>query len=570
MSSDDPSATAPDTANPRATAGYALVLLAGAVVLFPALGVPGLWDPWEATYAEAAREMRERGSLFVPYFAGEVRLVEPPLVYWGVLLGSAALGATELGARVGGACLALAAMLCVCYVVSRLRGTRAGVLSALVLGSCPLFYMLARQATPDIYLACTAGSSLLFFCLAISRDDGRRRLHCVAGGIGLALALLARGPLLAVASVIVPLALFALTRSGIGVEHPGSAAGDGTRFPMRRPWRGVVLVALLVAALAGPWYAGAMALHGSPGDLLLAFQPAPEAPSQGDVFGYYLRGWIFGFFPWSCFLPLVPAILAAASTRRAAGFEGCLLASAVASFLLVNSSEARFPQSLAVVGVPAAVLLGLTIDRIAGLARGGGARLAWAAAALLYLPPMTDLLRARGLKYLFNSFTFERDLPPDFVPGNAFALLLLSGLALLLLSVLLHSRLLVGAFVALAVVLATFNGARVGPAVGAEKTMREMCRAWSREPGAGPLGVYGELSPSLRYYSAGRAVLLASPKDFMEHMAPGSTAFAIVTKEQLVPVDTAYRRQYAGHRLHVIDRSRRDFILLGNHPPGAP
>ena len=46
---------------------WALLLAAGSFVLLPRLGAYGFWDPWEPKYAEAAREMLERRTYFVPY-----------------------------------------------------------------------------------------------------------------------------------------------------------------------------------------------------------------------------------------------------------------------------------------------------------------------------------------------------------------------------------------------------------------------------------------------------------------------------------------------------------------------
>ena len=61
-----------------------LALAAAAALLFlPGLGGRDLWNPDEARYAVVAREMLERGDLFVPHLNGEVYTQKPPLLFWG-------------------------------------------------------------------------------------------------------------------------------------------------------------------------------------------------------------------------------------------------------------------------------------------------------------------------------------------------------------------------------------------------------------------------------------------------------------------------------------------------------
>ena len=204
----------PDTAAGAGTRGvaalwpYAVVLAVGMFVLLPKLGQYGFWDPWEPKYAESAREMSERGSYIVPYYRDEVRLTKPILAYWGILAGTAVFGVNELGARIGGVCMALATMAGVYYAVSRLRGRRAGLIAALVLGTAPQFYFIARQAMPDPYLMASLGLSLLFFCLALFQPDRRRNLHFNLCYACISIAVLAKGPVIIGAVFLATLALW--------------------------------------------------------------------------------------------------------------------------------------------------------------------------------------------------------------------------------------------------------------------------------------------------------------------------------------------------------------------------
>ena len=66
--------------------------------------VAGTWDvPLidrdEPRYAEASREMRERGDYVVPYFNNEYRFDKPPLFYWAQTGSFHLLGENDLAAR---------------------------------------------------------------------------------------------------------------------------------------------------------------------------------------------------------------------------------------------------------------------------------------------------------------------------------------------------------------------------------------------------------------------------------------------------------------------------------------
>ena len=181
---------------PRTAAllGYLLLLGVALTILLPKIGDFGFWDPWEPKYAESAREMIERESWITPYYREKVRLAKPILVYWGILAGSAFFGLNELGARIGGVAFAIAALLAVAYGVTLLRGRRAGLICGLVLATTPHWYVLARKAMPDIYLATSLGVSLIFLAVALYGPEKRRGLHFGICYLGFALALLAKGP----------------------------------------------------------------------------------------------------------------------------------------------------------------------------------------------------------------------------------------------------------------------------------------------------------------------------------------------------------------------------------------
>ena len=69
------------------------------VVLVWQLGTPSFWDPDEAYYAEASREMRQSGDFLVPSLNGDYRFDKPPLIYWCQVLSYNVFGENDFAAR---------------------------------------------------------------------------------------------------------------------------------------------------------------------------------------------------------------------------------------------------------------------------------------------------------------------------------------------------------------------------------------------------------------------------------------------------------------------------------------
>ena len=70
-------------------------------VLFHILGTWSLplIDRDEPRFAEASREMIERGNYIVPYFNNQLRLDKPPLTYWAQVSSYRVFGENDFAAR---------------------------------------------------------------------------------------------------------------------------------------------------------------------------------------------------------------------------------------------------------------------------------------------------------------------------------------------------------------------------------------------------------------------------------------------------------------------------------------
>lgn len=292
-------------------APHRIVLAAAAAALLTRLVTLGLYpvmDTTESRYAEIARKMVELGDWITPWhdyatpFWGK-----PPLSIWLTAGSLRVLGENEFAAR-------LPHLLCALLVIaliwdwSRRRSPRdAGLAVGMLVGSA-LFFVAAGAVMTD--MALTLGTTLAMrgFWLGLHGNDRERRRERWLLFLGLAVGLLAKGPV-AVVFVGLPIAAWAI------------ATGAFTRTLRGLPWlRGTLLMLLLTL----PWYVAAE--YRTPGFLEYFIVgehwkrfvlPGWAGDLYGSAHAYPLGSiWLFAFvacLPWSLILPL-----AAIARRRGA------------------------------------------------------------------------------------------------------------------------------------------------------------------------------------------------------------------------------------------------------------
>ncbi|WP_394829051.1 ArnT family glycosyltransferase [Pendulispora albinea] len=233
------------------------VIALGTCLALPLLGAFSLIDPWEAHYAEVAREMIERRDFISPWWAQEGWfMTKPVLTMWLEAIAMLLLGVRTgpEGALAGGAnpewavrlpafAIALVGVYLLYDGVARTCGRRAGFLGALALWTMPGFALLAHQATTDMPLIGAVAASLGLLLRAIDTPD-----HVQARGYGLAawVALLT-GPQL----VVVGLTRHLVEGSPHACTLPGQrpCAEIAVAHPGLSPWLQVAIVLPLVVGL---------------------------------------------------------------------------------------------------------------------------------------------------------------------------------------------------------------------------------------------------------------------------------------------------------------------------------
>lgn len=160
-----------------------------------------LCDRDEPRFAEASREMLQRGDWIVPWFNNNPRYDKPPLIYWFQATAYRWFGESEMSARLPSALAAALTAVAIFGFGRRLRNQTTGLWAAIFFSTCLQTIVHARLAVADMLM-------ILFFTLAtwcaweLGRPAGSesapRRPHLgwwVGFCLSLALAFLAKGPI---------------------------------------------------------------------------------------------------------------------------------------------------------------------------------------------------------------------------------------------------------------------------------------------------------------------------------------------------------------------------------------
>ncbi|HLL23904.1 MAG TPA: hypothetical protein VK427_17320, partial [Kofleriaceae bacterium] len=173
----------------------ALVVLVSALVFIPGIQSYSLVDPWETHYGEVAREMLQERDLVHTHWNGtfysnptdnEGFRSKPVLMFWMMAAGMQATGVgdhggysgemtasarTMIGIRLPFILSAICGLTLMWWMLARLVSRRMAWLGLLVVGSAPIYAMIARNAIPDMPLvACTMGA-IAMFAMAIEAGD---------------------------------------------------------------------------------------------------------------------------------------------------------------------------------------------------------------------------------------------------------------------------------------------------------------------------------------------------------------------------------------------------------------
>ena len=540
-----------------------LLLIAAicALTLFAGLGRAALWEPDEARFADATRQMVEGGDLLTPWYNAEPRFEKPILFYWLQLPFFAVLGSSELAARLPSALAALGCVALTWAIGARLFGANAAWLAALVLATSFRFVMFARQGLTDM-------PALFFELLAVygflRADQSPAGSGWLMAWIAVGLTAMTKGPV-----AIIPVAIWAAF----------SVA--------RREWAGLRRMRLLpgsliALAIAVPWPLYMVATHGRRFlDVIVMSEVVLRV--QGHVGGprglfYYVDVWPADLLPWTPFFLAALVWLAFANRRLEPGTRRAVVLALVwfvGVIALFTLSRAKEPHYLLPSHPAAALLTGLFIDRVA---RAEASHRLWRTAAsivVVMLPVAAVLAWALLHRVPDPSMAVPALLLPALLALGAIAIVL-SGWRRgpVAASVAIAATTAVGAAYAAVVAVPGLTGLQTVPQLAARIT--------ATAPRDVRIGQYGVVSAGLVHYTRHRVELLASADAAAGFLrAPGDAVLVlprpdVATIAALAP--GTVHEIAAGRRLVVrLDRlfdERTPFedglVAVSNRSPAGP
>lgn len=276
--------------------------IAAAFLLLWKLDYAPYWNPDEGRYASAAMEMvrplaGEKSSWLIPHLNTLPRLNKPPLVYWITAASYTVFGMHAWSGRLTSALASIGVLLLLWWMAiaiwGRQEGRKKAALAMVVWATSVIPFALSRLLNTDMLL--TFATTLILAAIWRTAEEKPGARHFAAAAIGLALALLSKGPVGIALPLLVVLVWLGFTRRKYFYRY----------FAEHK--LAIVLTFAAGIALAAPWYLAVN--QARPGFLshfifaenLGRFSGGKAYHKPTSVF-YYLPIIFAGLLPWTFFL----------------------------------------------------------------------------------------------------------------------------------------------------------------------------------------------------------------------------------------------------------------------------
>lgn len=396
--------------NDRSARWHLPLIFFGALLLHSA----GTWimpitDRDEARFAEASREMIQRGDWAVPWFNNQPRYDKPPLIYWLQIAAYKLMGETEFAARLPSVLAAALTAAATYGFGRRMRGARTGLWAAIIFSTSAQVLVNAKMSVADPLM-------ILFFTTGAwsAWEIGRPREGGGPAGAGwhgmftasMALAFLAKGPV-----GWLPMLLPILTPLWMRERIPWRRLGLHWTFPICLGAVALWGVPALLRTGGEFWNVG-MGKHVIQRSVgVLDGHGGKQWGTYLVMLPLYFLTVFASFFPWS--LRLVPLVRDLRSRRAGLGYdEKFLITGVLLVFAVFTLVRTKLPHYTLPAFPLLGILLSIMLNRI-GAPSPGIRRLATGMAAFGFISSIAGSL---ALRPWFASHGLEAKCRPRLVP----------------------------------------------------------------------------------------------------------------------------------------------------------
>jgi 4-amino-4-deoxy-L-arabinose transferase-like glycosyltransferase len=324
------------------------LLLLSYPLFFHKLGARDIWEPNEDEYVQVNLEMVLDGHWIYPTVNGQPFSIKPPLFSWIGSAFSVVNGeVTEYTSRLPSAIAAAAGLLIVYFLGRSLFDHRAGLLSALMIGTSPIYIQFARWIQINMISAVLLTATLALFHWGYT-DERKRTFAYLLMYVTAGLGTLDMGLVNAAMPAIVICLYLIMLRD---FKH---------LFRLKIGW-GV----LIYLAIVAPWYV-TVSLRGDYGHNLIVvsnFTRYFEEWWHARPFYYYLRTTPPYFLPWFVYLPGALYLCFSERTKEDRKQLLFLFVWAVGLFVFFSLSKTKRSGYILPIFPAMALLVGYLIDR---------------------------------------------------------------------------------------------------------------------------------------------------------------------------------------------------------------
>lgn len=498
-----------------------LLLVLSIYLFFFHSGRMALTDPDETFYAQAAKEMIQKGEWLTPMLYGKPQFEKPILFYWLLEASYKAFGINEFAARFPSGLFGFLGLAAI-YLLGRLLfNNRVGVFSAIALATNLEYLMLANACVTDMALSTLMLLGVLFFFYGQIR---KKDYFYVLSSAAFAFAALTKGPIGILLPCFIIFVYLLLTK-------------DSALLKKLKP---ILLSSVVFVLIALPWYIVMYKLHANSFlDEFFGFHNITRFLTPEHKIGsgiYYNIPIVFGgFFPWSAFLPFGFWQMFKSKERRASLF---ILLWFFIIFIFFSVSSTKLPTYIFPSFISLALIVGKLWDDFLNKHNEKwfffGMRLSY------FL-----LLSATALS-LIGAYIFIRMDYPEIVPGMLIAgLFLVLGMGLSLIAFLAKKFLAVFILVAYSVALILYPVVTLAlPLLEGYETDRPVCGIiMSHYKEGDVIASEKDFRPGVAFYTGVIPAYLSNSSNLLSYIREGRTVWGVLKQKNIVEdMNIVYKR----------------------------